>query len=434
MDLKHCKMIVVWGACLLLASVGIFLMWPQCVVERTSGALRQDVYVWQRSWNEHVVKAVKDTGEFDVCCVLAAEVSWDGSRPKVVRVQVDYAALKAGGKRVGIGLRIGPYDGGLQDYEKSADFVSGLARSLVDEALAAGVKPFELQIDFDCAESKLDGYRRWVDSVVQRVADVDVVITVLPCWLPHKEFADLAAGAAGYVLQVHSLERPESYDSEMVLCEVTNARKWVEIAAEIGVGFRVALPTYGYMAAFDREGRFLGLSAEGFSASWPGEVGLRRVSSNPAEIAKLVAGWREDRPVNMEGLIWYRLPVEGDRLNWKAVTLAAVMRGQKPIERVTVEVEFPEPQLAELLLVNSGEADSLADVVIEVSFDGAKVIASDGLRGFVFEDWEDGLRLEYRGRRVTDVLRAGESWNIGWIRFDSKAEVKADVVTSVAEH
>jgi hypothetical protein len=66
-------------------------------------------------------------------------------------------------------------------------------------------------IDFDCAESKLDGYRVWVEAIQRRVAPLPVTITALPSWLNSRAFQRLAAVATNYVLQVHSVERPKSF-------------------------------------------------------------------------------------------------------------------------------------------------------------------------------------------------------------------------------
>jgi hypothetical protein len=41
------------------------------------------------------------------------------------------------------------------------------------------------------------------------------------------------------------------------------------------VPFRVALPTYGYVLAFDRNDKFIRLSAEGPAKEWPDGAQLR---------------------------------------------------------------------------------------------------------------------------------------------------------------
>jgi len=127
-------------------------------------------------------------------------------------------------------------------------------------------------------------------------------------------------------------------------------------------------------------------------------------------------------------VIWYRLPVETDSLNWKWVTLSAIMAGRIPRKSVRVEVEYPEPELAEIVLVNDGETDQSAGESIEIGCKGEDVIASDGLRGYVVGRTDSGsICLEYHEEEIFSTIRAGERWKIGWIRFKHEMEVKTYV-------
>jgi len=241
---------------------------------------------------------------------------------------------------------------------------------------------------------------------------------VLPCWLNERAFKALARSADGFVLQVHSLEQPKGPEDPITLCDSKAAVRWVEKAARMGVAFRVALPTYGYLVAFNKEGRFIGLTAEGRTHTWDEGTILRTVSAEPVAMAKLVQGWQEDRPCTMQGVIWYRLPVETDSLNWKWVTLSAIMAGRIPRKGLRVEVEYPEPELAEIVLVNDGETDQSAGVSIEIGCGGEDIIAADGLRGYVVTRIDSAnIRLEHHGEKIFSTIRAGERWKIGWIRL-----------------
>ncbi len=256
--------------------------------------------------------------------VLAAEVSWDSGRAQVARVPVDYSIL--GQSKVGLALRIGPYSGPFAESDQTAQFISGLATDIVAESRAARCEAAELQIDFDCASSKLAGYQCWIRAVAARVAPTPVTITVLPSWMDSREFAPLARAAGGFVLQVHSLERPRAVDEAVTLCDTGAACRWVEQAGRVGVPFRVALPTYGYVMTYRESGEFIGLIAEADAPDLaPGTV-VKVVHSDPAAMAQLVRTWNMDRPATMQGVIWYRMPVAGDRLNWAWPTLARVMK------------------------------------------------------------------------------------------------------------
>jgi hypothetical protein len=59
-----------------------------------------------------------------------------------------------------VALRVGTYAGPFDEHGEVAAPLADLAAALVKEA----GQPTELQIDFDCAAGKLDGYRNWVQA------------------------------------------------------------------------------------------------------------------------------------------------------------------------------------------------------------------------------------------------------------------------------
>ena len=199
------------------------------------------------------------------------------------------------------------------------------------EARPNQVKLSELQIDFDCAESKLDGYRVWVEAIQRRVAPLPVTITALPSWLDARAFKRLASVATNYVLQVHSLERPTESDAPFTL--VRSARG----AAGGGAG-------RADWRAFSRGLADLRLHAgvrcgRADSSAFPPKARartgrtnaqMREVGSDPLAMAALVQGWTASRPAAMRGVIWYRLPTVVDNFNWRWPTLGAIVRARSP--------------------------------------------------------------------------------------------------------
>ena len=133
-----------------LGLVGALLLLHEPPVPRTRGPMPQQAYVWQRVWTEPVRESVSaHGGAFSGLVALGAEVSWDKGRPVVARVPA--------ASTPGLALRIGPHanPGGVETA-----FLAELAASLDARS--------ELQIDFDCASSKLDGYRTWVRAIKER--------------------------------------------------------------------------------------------------------------------------------------------------------------------------------------------------------------------------------------------------------------------------
>lgn len=418
-----------------------------------SGPVRHEVYVWQRAWTQSVRDAVALHGtNFAEIVPLKAEISWKDNKPQLTRVAVDYAALAATRRPVGVALRIGPFagpfvrssfdrtNGQRNDFkatepanaadaalhtqgESVTDFICNTAASIVAEARSKYIELSELQIDFDCAESKLDGYRIWIEAIQHRVAPLPVTITALPSWLDSRAFLRLAGIATNYVLQVHSVARPKSFEAPFTLCDPRAARRAVRRAGRIGVPFRVALPTYGYMMAFDSTGTFLGLSAEGPRPNWPAKAQLREVSSNPIELSALVREWTASRPEAMRGVIWYRLPVIADKFNWSWRTLGAIVDARVPQERVRVAARRVEPGLVEISFANEGDRDIFSRLAVEVRWSNARLVAGDALRDFMLT--ETGVSVAVFQSKTNSIrLPAGDTRKIGWLRFDRDCEVQ----------
>jgi hypothetical protein len=422
---RKLAMVVVTGAVLGAAA---WWLWPR-PVPRASGPLPQDAYVWQRAWNEPVLAAVRQHApQFAEVVALAAEVTWQKGEPNVFRVPLNYDALRSSGRPVGLALRIGPYAGPFAADDARARRLAGLAASLVAEAASNRLAAAELQLDFDCAESKLEGYGRWVEGFRRQVAPVPVVITALPSWLKRRAFAQLASLADSFVLQVHSLERPKTINTPFTLCDPEAARRAVERAAQFGRPFRVALPTYGYVIAFGTNGRFAGLSAEGPAASWPAGVQTREVRADPAALAALVRDWTRDRPAALRGIIWYRLPVAGDRLTWSWPTLQAVMNGVRPLPGLAMQVRRPSAGLIEVDARNAGTADHAGPVVVELRWSGARRVASDALLGFECVEAASNT-LQFRSNAEWTRLKPEATHPIGWLRLDPDVEVQVEIQT-----
>jgi hypothetical protein len=428
-------------AALLFAAASAVVAWwlGAFATARTTGPLRHEVYVWQRAWTKPVREAVAHHGtNFARIVPLKAEISWKNTRPILTRVPADYQTLNslAGTFRnpahrvpaIGIALRIGPYSGAFDTNDSITQFIADVAELLVAEARSNHVDLSELQIDFDAAQSKLDGYRVWVEAIQQRVAPLPVTITALPSWLNSPAFKRLAAVAPNYVLQVHSVERPRSFDAPFTLCDPRAARRAVERAGRIGVPFRVALPTYGYLLAFDPTGKFIGLAAEGPRPNWPTNALLREVGSDPLELSALVQDWPAGRPAAMRGIIWYRLPTIVDNFNWRWPTLGAIVASRSLQEKLRVEPRRVEAGLTEVILVNEGDLDISSRLAVEVRWTDARLIASDALRDFELADRRtSAARFQTQSQPVR--LRAGDQLTLGWLRFDRDCEVRCELRT-----
>lgn len=391
----------------------------------------REVYVWQRQFDAEVAAALSSfQPQIDGACVLVAEVGWKAGKFDVVRPSVDFRTLATMAKPVGIAVRIGAYSGKFAEDDASVAALVGLVRERLATAMKNGLKVAELQIDFDCAESKLAGYRSWVRTLRQAAAPAPLVFTALPAWLRHPDFVPLARSADGFILQVHSLERPPGPQADFTLCDPVRAMVWAGQANKVGVPFRIALPTYGYVVAFDAAGKFLGVGAEGLRPNWPGDAQLRTVRADATAMARLAREIKEANLSQCRGEIWFRLPVPRDRMNWDAVTFATVLRGERPIASLIAEVERPEPGLVEIVVTNRGQTTEPLPPSVTLKWkNDARVLAADGIGGF---------RLEIFGGQAQGIARAanvpvdaivapGGKARIAWLRFAHEVSVEVSL-------
>jgi hypothetical protein len=429
MNLKFAKNFTLVALSLAMLAGGVSLWLFPHNPPRASGSLHHEAYVWQRAWTVPVQEAVLNHGtNFSEVVVLAAEVSWRDSSPHITKVDLDYDTLRLTHVRIGLALRIGAYGGPFRSDDRVIQFLAELAKALIAEASANGIEPAELQLDFDCAASKLEGYRLWLGAIQQRTAPVPVTITALPSWLGAAAFRALAIESTNYVLQVHSLDRPRDSHQPFALCDPLAARRAVERAGKLGVPFRVALPTYGYLLAFDPDGRFIGLSAEGPAPDWPREAQTYEIRSDPLEMAGLVSFWRARRPAALRGVIWYRLPVSVDILNWRWPTLGAIVNSGSLRESLRIETRRVGTGLIDIDLVNDGTLDISSRLVVEARWlpaDGVRLIAGDGLNGFTLGDAAGSTIQFENGSNYR--FSAGETIPVGWLKFDRDCEVQIEI-------
>jgi len=361
--------------------------------ERAAGPLPQEAYVWQRAWTPAVREAVGQASDFAGLTVLAAEIDLSRSPLRAFRVGIDWQTLREAGRPVGLALRIGRFQGWgggtgrFEDEPETVRRLAELAGELVEQARSHGVALREIQIDYDCPESKLSDYPVLVEAVRRGVAPAPVTITALPTWLrQQRAFRNLSRKADGVVLQVHS---PGSAE----LVDPGEALRAVEEAAKAGQPFRVALPTYS--------------------------------TADPDAMAELVRRWTSDRPPELAGLVWYRLPVASDTRNWARTTLKAVIAGRAPRREIRAALRHPSPALVEIDLLNTGEAEIPLPSPVDLRWDSDTLLAADGLLGYrLLRPGPRAARLESPGQRA---LRPGERRTIAWLRFQGSTEVHVEI-------
>ncbi len=394
--------------------------------------MSQSSYVWQRAWTDAVCTAVEERAPSLAggMVVLGAEIAWIDGAPQHVMVALDHAVLARASAPTGLALRIGACPKARLSDPDTLEYILQVATEMTGAARAGGWEPAEFQLDFDSATSGLDGYRHWVESIAAALHPMPVTITVLPTWMSSKAFGPLVKATDGFVLQVHSVERADVEQAEPTLCDSAAALRWTEHAALYGVPFRVALPTYSYVAILDDSGDLKGLVAEAGSALMQQGGRVREVRADPHAMARLVSHWTRSRPEGMQGIIWYRLPVDGDRLNWAWSTLERVCQGESPVARLEVLAARTGTGLIELIAENRGDLDAEIPKAIEASWSGgASLLGADSLGGMEWERADEGTVRWTRTVGLSAArVKPGERRVLGWIRLTQGTEVGVHVV------
>jgi hypothetical protein len=102
------------------------------------------------------------------------------------------------------------------------------------------------------------------------------------------------------------------------------------------------------------------------------------------------------------------------------------MAGRYPRESLRAEPRRVEPGLVEISLVNDGDLDISSRLAVKVRWQNARLVASDGLRGF---EWLDGgpSTVKFQTRLAPWRLPAGEKQVIGWLRLSEDREVQIEL-------
>lgn len=380
--------------------------------------LTHEIYIWQQGWTPALRAAVTTARpECAGFVPLAARIAWHGATPAITWPDVSWAAV-AGERRSGAAaIRVEPLPSKLATQPAACDAITATALECIRRAASRGVALTEIQLDFDAAESQLAIYTDWVARLKDAVAPRRVTFTALPCWLSRPTFKALACAGDGYVLQVHAAEKPTP--EATWLCDPEQARRWVRQAALAapGVSFRVALPTYTYEFAFAPDNACLGVVAEGENRAWPADSRVVFLRADPASLARLRDTWNAERPAELTGVLWYRLPIATDVRNWRWPTLRTLIRGGFPQAALAARASLDaDGRLCDLILDNTGDADATPPAMITVSWQNSTCTAGDPLSGYGLTTGPASAVFKPRGD-AGGIIRPGQSLALGWLRF-----------------
>ncbi|NWA04186.1 DUF3142 domain-containing protein [Pseudomonas gingeri] len=358
--------------------------------------LDQQLYVWQRQWRPaHEQALARSRADFSTLRVLALQAQ---PRAGWSRALVNLAQLKADGRPVIAVVRL---DGQLPSLD--ADMARTQIAQLLADWQAGGVMPVGLEIDHDSGSARLPGYSDFLLKLRSQLPpSLKLSITALPAWLDSPQLPALLQAVDSSVLQVHAVSNPR-----LGLFNPGQARDWAERWGRISdKPFYLALPAYGMALLPDSEGAPVVESETPLNRG--GE--RRELLADPQQLATLVGQLREKPPAHLAGLIWFRLPLPGDRRAWSLTTLRAVARGEVLASQWRVELSARDG-LYDIRLDNVGNLDRALPERIELTVEQCD--GADGLNGYTLQQTPRHLVFT---RRSSARIAAGGQRVLGWAR------------------
>jgi hypothetical protein len=379
-------------------------------------AFEQDVYIWQKSWDEGIHDSLKQIApQTDKFSVLAAMISVPRGRPVFSKVNINLSYLHDVGKPAVLAVRMLSSCGKLVNTDKVnsiADQAVEAIRSLIEDAVMAGVKIDGVQFDYDSPTSKLPNYGQFLSRVQSRYPGLSISITTLPSWMDSPAFSDLVKPLSFYVLQLHSLETPKTSDEKFLLFDIGRSRRYVDQSLKLGKKFFISLPTYGYETAFDSKGKFIGLRAENRRVRWADDVQLKVVMADPDAVADFFQEIKGMPASALSGVYWFRLPVKDDELNWGVKTMQVIMSGQIPRLSLKAEVMVSQDGATEVYLENPGEKDFGGKVAFDIFWNSEERPLFDLMSAYAKQDLKGGKGIHITG----PAPKVGGRSLVAWFR------------------
>ena len=358
--------------------------------------LDQQLYIWQRQWTPAHETALRQSHQdFSSLRVLALQAfpgaGWS-------RARIDPVLLKADGRPLIAVIRL---DGQLHTLDQ--DDVITHIQQLLEDWQSQGLAPIGVEIDHDAGSARLPAYGAFLSRLRQILpASLKLSMTALPAWLDSPALPGLLVTVDSSVLQVHAVSDPRQG-----LFDPQQARQWAERWSRMTTRpFYLALPAYGVALLS------LDSGAPVVESEVPIDQGGERkeLRAEPLQVAGLANDLRADPPKHLAGLIWFRLPLAGDRRAWSLDTLGAVARGEKLNSRLALALE-EKGGLYDIRLVNQGNLDSPWPQRLTLAVGVCDGV--DALAGYTLQQTPGLLTFT---RIQEGRLAAGAQRAIGWAR------------------
>ena len=379
------------------------------------------LYVWNRDWHSRdITESAKVFADSDFY-FLAVEFTGK-STDRVVPAE-SFFRLKNPMTPV-FRIHLDCFRKYYKDIPSLAERIKKEYACIKNKALKAGKRLRTLQVDLDCPVSKLDAYADLMRALEQNLPEGTVLsFTALPCHLKSWSFTKLAESADFYVLQVHGLEVPQNISDKVSVYNHRTAENAVTLAETLGCPYLLALPDYAYQLNFDSEtGKFLYLNAEKIPEQSEKVVAETTVPDWNAVSRMVKLAGKELK--SCSGIIWFRMPVYGDRFCLDSESLLELQRGEIPLQRITAELEQQKNGTFLLMIKNKGILD-IGKVVVNIKWK-----SSEGIYD-LFQGWHTESETPLCGMPSViagSIPSPGIKVPVGWFRPENNIGVSANTI------
>ncbi|KZK68307.1 hypothetical protein A1L58_02150 [Shewanella baltica] len=354
--------------------------------------LTQEVYIWQRQWRPANQTALVQSQEvFQGLRILALQAHPKPNGADIwFEVAVNHAWLQADPRPKVAVIRL---DGQLSHLNDEA--VIHKISQVLNSWQAKGTHITGVEIDHDSASSKLPAYRNFLKKLkAQLPAELKLSITALPAWFNSTDFPALLTYIDELVLQIHSVSDPR-----LGLFDAAQGWQWVQQLSKIStVPYLIALPAYG-SAVINTASGYKVESETPLRGQLNDPHAVEELMADPQLLQAFVHKLQSRTDAKIKGIIWFRLPLEGDKRVWPLDTLIAVAQQGKlaakielvissdndtqttlATENKTKNQEILKPQLFQLSLINRGNI--AGDIPASLSLAGQACSGYDAQNGY----------------------------------------------------
>lgn len=389
---------------LILLITAVFFL-NLCKKESSADSFDHHIYIWQRVWTPSIDSSIMHSrSEFPVLHVLVSEMEPGG---RIIDINPDYSFLVSNTIKIIPVFRI---DGHSPDssWESVISHIETVVRKIKEK----NVTIQGIEIDYDCADSKLSYYAVVLCKIRQLIdSSLTLSITTLPSWINKSGLSQVLKEVNYSILQVHSVMGPEKglFDDKSAFNTI------IRYNSITPVPFRVALPAYGSLILFDDKGKAVSVENE-IVRALRNHSCAKEYEVNPVIVNNMINNLNKKSLKKLQGYVWFRLPVTEDKRSWELTTLLAVINNKKLFSHLKV-ISEKKDGIFDIKLQNVGNIDAMISY-IDVAAENCTI--EEPLSCFAIKKVDRVLRFTLQS---PIKIRAGHTIPVGWLKCDTLKEL-----------